>query len=72
MAFFKSLIKHHGTTFFEPIGRALQAAGIRKPNPANPAHAWALRGAIAPYAKCIWARNSVANRDRLCRICPRS
>ncbi len=51
MAFFKSLIKHHGTTFFEPIGRALQAAGIRKPNPVNPAHAWALRGAVAPYAK---------------------
>ena len=36
MAFFKSLVKHHGTTFFEPVGKALQAAGIRKMNPANP------------------------------------
>ena len=36
MAFFKSLVKHHGTTYFEPIGKALQAAGIKKPNPVNP------------------------------------
>jgi acyl-CoA dehydrogenase len=49
MAFLKSLIKEHGKTFFEPIGQALQAAGIRKPNPLNPAHAWALRNAIGPY-----------------------
>jgi alkylation response protein AidB-like acyl-CoA dehydrogenase len=51
MAFFKSLIKEHGKTYFEPVGRALQAAGIRKPNPLNPAHAWALRGAMVPYLK---------------------
>jgi alkylation response protein AidB-like acyl-CoA dehydrogenase len=51
MAFFKSLVKHHGTKFFEPIGRALQAAGIKKPNPANPAHAWVLRKALMPYGK---------------------
>ncbi len=51
MAFFKSLVKHHGTMYFEPIGRALQAAGIRKPNPLNPAHAWALRKALVPYGK---------------------
>ena len=50
MAFFKSLIKEHGKTYFEPIGKALQAAGIRQPNLTNPAHAWALRKAIAPYA----------------------
>jgi alkylation response protein AidB-like acyl-CoA dehydrogenase len=49
MAFFKSLIKEHGKTFFEPIGRALQAAGIKQPNPLNPAHAWALRSAAGPY-----------------------
>ena len=29
MGFFKSLVKHHGKTFFEPIGKALQAAGIK-------------------------------------------
>ncbi|MEW4565647.1 acyl-CoA dehydrogenase family protein [Bremerella sp. JC770] len=50
MAFFKSLVKKHGTQFFEPIGKALHEAGIKKPNPFNPAHAWALKGALAPYA----------------------
>lgn len=49
MAFFKSLVKHHGTQFFEPIGKALAAAGIKKPNPINPAHLWALKGAMGPY-----------------------
>ncbi len=53
MAFFKSLVKQHGTTFFEPIGKALQAAGIRKPNPLNPTHAWALRKALVPYGKWL-------------------
>jgi len=56
MAFFKSLVKHHGMTYFEPIGRALQAAGIRQPNPWNPAHAWALRGALGPYARWYLAQ----------------
>jgi len=51
MGFFKSLIKDHGKTYFEPIGLALQAAGIRQPNPMNPRHAWALRKAIVPYAR---------------------
>jgi hypothetical protein len=51
MAFFKSLVKQHGTQFFEPIGKALAAAGIRKPNMMNPAHAWALRGPLMEYAK---------------------
>ena len=50
MGFFKSLIKDHGKTFFEPIGMALQKAGIRQPNPLNPAHAWALKDAAMPYA----------------------
>jgi alkylation response protein AidB-like acyl-CoA dehydrogenase len=50
MAFFKSLVKEHGKQFFEPIGKALAAAGIKRPNPLNPAHAWALKGALAPYA----------------------
>jgi alkylation response protein AidB-like acyl-CoA dehydrogenase len=51
MAFFKSLVKQHGRRYFEPIGKALQAAGIRKPNLANPAHAWALKGPLLDYAK---------------------
>ncbi|MEE2706216.1 MAG: acyl-CoA dehydrogenase family protein [Planctomycetota bacterium] len=51
MAFFKSLIKQHGVRFFEPIGKSMQAAGIKKPNPLNPLHIWAMKGAILPYAK---------------------
>jgi alkylation response protein AidB-like acyl-CoA dehydrogenase len=63
MAFFKSLIKEHGKTYFEPIGKALQAAGIKKPNMMNPAHAWALRSALIPYAK--WRLGeAVTPRDR--------
>ena len=50
MAFFKSLVKHHGKLFFEPIGRTLHAQGIKKPNLANPAHAWKLKGPLANYA----------------------
>ena len=51
MAFFKSLIKEHGKAYFEPIGFALQAAGIKAPNVLNPAHLWALRKAVPPYVK---------------------
>lgn len=51
MAFFKSLVKHHGVTYFQAIGEALKKANIRKPNPFNPAHAWALKGAALPYGK---------------------
>ena len=51
MAFFKSLIKEFGKQYFEPIGRAIQASGIKKPNPMNPAHAWALRSALVPFGK---------------------
>ena len=51
LGFFKSLVKQHGMQFFEPIGKALQAAGIKKPSLANPAQLWQLKGAIWPYAK---------------------
>src|SRR3984893_19528308 len=40
MAFFKSLVKEHGRRYFEPIGRALQEAGIRRPSLANPRPLW--------------------------------
>ncbi|HEX3725143.1 MAG TPA: acyl-CoA dehydrogenase family protein [Pirellulales bacterium] len=53
MAFFKSLVKQHGVQYFEPVGKALQAAGIKKPNMSNPAHLWALRGVMVPYAKWL-------------------
>lgn len=53
MAFFKSLVKAHGTQYFEPIGKALASAGIKKPNPMNPAHLWALRNAMKPYGSWL-------------------
>ncbi|MCG8586387.1 MAG: acyl-CoA/acyl-ACP dehydrogenase [Pirellulales bacterium] len=53
MGFFKSLVKAHGVKYFEPIGKALAASGIKKPNPLNPAHAWALKGAVIPYARWV-------------------
>lgn len=54
MAFFKSLVKMHGKTYFEPIGKALQKAGIKTPNPLNPMHGIALSKVATPYAKW-WA-----------------
>ena len=54
MAFFKSLVKHHGRMYFEPIGRSLEKAGIRNPNMASPAHLWALREPLWNYLKW-WA-----------------
>jgi alkylation response protein AidB-like acyl-CoA dehydrogenase len=56
MGFFKSLVKHHGKTYFEPIGKALAAAGIKRPNPLNPAHMWALKDVAMPYLKWLVAR----------------
>ena len=52
MAFFKSLIKEHGKTVLraDRHGPSRRPAS-RQPNPMNPAHAWALRTALVPYAK---------------------
>jgi len=57
MAFFKSLVKQHGRQFFEPIGMALAANGIKKPNMANPAHLWALRGPLMNYGRWFVGRS---------------
>ena len=51
MAFLKSLIKEHGVKFYEPIGKALAASGIKNPNAITPGTLWAIRGALMPYAK---------------------
>lgn len=64
MAFFKSLVKHHGRTYFEPIGKSLQAAGIAHPNLANPTHLWTLRSPLWRYAKW-WLSNRRNPRPRL-------
>lgn len=57
MGFFKSLIKDHGKTYFEPIGKTLAALGVKQPNPMNPAHAWALRKPLAAYARWMLAES---------------
>jgi hypothetical protein len=51
MAFFKSLVKEHGKAYFEPLGKAAQANGIKNFNPLNPSHLWKLRGEVAAYGK---------------------
>jgi len=53
LAFFKSLVKRHGLTYFQPIGQALERAQIRHFQPLNPRHAWALRRELGAYAR--WA-----------------
>jgi acyl-CoA dehydrogenase len=57
MGFFKSLIKDHGKEFYEPIGKALYAAGIKQPNMANPAHFMKLAPAAMPWLK--WRVNEM-------------
>ncbi len=51
MSFFKSLVKQHGQTYFEPIGKTLAAAGIKNPNPLNPRHALVLARVARPYLR---------------------
>lgn len=63
MAFFKSLVKSHGKEYFEPIGRILYDAGIKNPNPLNPAHAWMLKGPMSAYAMW-WIGMRLAGRRR--------
>jgi alkylation response protein AidB-like acyl-CoA dehydrogenase len=53
MAFFKSLVKQHGRQYFEPIGRILSAAGIRKPNFLNPLHLWKLKVPLWSYTRWL-------------------
>ena len=56
MAFFKSLVKHHGKEFFEPIGRTLNDLGVKQPSLANPKHLWALKRPMIQYAKWFAGR----------------
>jgi alkylation response protein AidB-like acyl-CoA dehydrogenase len=63
LAFFKSLFKEHGKQFVEPIGKALQARGMKSFNPANPLHAFALRHELIPYARWLLGQK-LARRDR--------
>jgi alkylation response protein AidB-like acyl-CoA dehydrogenase len=62
LAFFKSLAKEHGKAFFEPLGRALQARGMKTFNPMNPLHTWALRKELKAYGKW-WLGTKTARRE---------
>lgn len=53
MALFKSLVKHHGRRYFEPIGKILAANGIRKPSFMNPVHLWKLKGPMWQYSQWL-------------------
>lgn len=50
MAFFKSLAKQHGVTFFEPVGKALARNNLKTLNPFNPLDVWKLRNELVPYS----------------------
>ena len=51
MAFFKSIVKEHGKTFFEPIGQRLQQYKMKTMSPMNPVHLWRLRRELWSYGK---------------------
>ena len=63
MAFFKSIVKTHGQQYFEPIGKALQANGIKDFRPSNPVHLWKLRKELAAYSRWRTGRTFLG-RDR--------
>lgn len=63
MAFFKSLAKDHGSTYFEPVGLALQKHGIKAFNPMNPAHAWALKSELSAYS-WWYVNNLIGGKDK--------
>ena len=63
MAFFKSLVKQHGTQYFEPVGKALVAAGMKTFSPLNPVHVWKLRQALVPYGRW-WLGEILARKWR--------
>lgn len=63
MALFKSLVKQHGSQYFEPVGKALAAAKMKTFSPANPLHVWKLRKALVPYGSW-WVGESLARKTR--------
>src|SRR5262245_37262527 len=63
MALFKSLVKQHGTQYFEPVGKTLASAGMKTFSPANPLHVWKLRKALVPYGQW-WLSEIMTNKWR--------
>ncbi|MBM4003539.1 MAG: acyl-CoA dehydrogenase [Planctomycetes bacterium] len=51
MAFFKSLVKQHGATYFEPIGKAMASVGLRQLSPLQPGKMMGLLPVLTPYLR---------------------
>jgi hypothetical protein len=63
MAFFKSLVKQHVQSYFEPIGKALQKAKMPTFSVGNPLHVWRLRRELGSYGRW-WLGKTFTKRDR--------
>jgi alkylation response protein AidB-like acyl-CoA dehydrogenase len=63
MALFKSLVKQHGTQYFEPVGKTLAAEGMKTFSPLNPIDVWKLRKALVPYGRW-WLSELTARKWR--------
>lgn len=63
MALFKSLVKQHGVRYFEPIGKALVAAGLTRLSPTRPLELWKLRKELWPYARW-WLQEHLLRKGR--------
>ncbi len=71
MAFFKSLVKQHGMSYFEPIGKALNRHGMKTFNPANPVHVMRLRREMWSYGKWVLGEKfSGSKRQRVAGMSP--
>lgn len=68
MAFFKSLVKEHGRTFFEPIGKAIQDKKLGAFNPLHPGHLMTLKSELIPYAR--WQMTNLFRRTSLRELPP--
>jgi alkylation response protein AidB-like acyl-CoA dehydrogenase len=72
LAFFKSLVKQHGATYFEPIGKAMARTGLRKMTPLQPAKMVGMLPALTPYIRWWMAHAWIPTaRPRLPFLPPR-
>ena len=60
MAFFKSLVKDHGTQYFEPVGKAMAKLGKKRMSPLDMARNYKC---FVPYSKWLLS-NACCPRDR--------
>ena len=63
MAFFKSLVKDHGTQYFEPVGKAMAKLGKKRMSPLDMARNYKC---FVPYSKWLLAETCCPrDRDRV-------